>query len=253
MKVGILETGTVPSGLAERHGAYDAMMARLLGEGFETETFRAWRGEVPARPELCDGYLITGSSAGVYEAHAWIAPLAAFLVAARGRRPLVGICFGHQMLAHAFGGRVEKSERGWGLGLHRYRIAGQPAWAAGGDTFAIPASHQDQVVALPPGARAVAASAFTPFAALAYAGDALSFQGHPEFEPAFAKDLLDAVHRDRLPAADLRTHAASLDAPNDRARVGGWIRSFLQAAAERGRPASGRDIARPEPAVAGNP
>jgi GMP synthase-like glutamine amidotransferase len=181
---------------------------------------------LPARPDICLAWLITGSPAAAYEPHPWIPPLEDFLRAARGRAKLVGICFGHQLMAQAFGGRVEKSERGWGAGLQTYRVLEQAAWMDDVAAFAIPVSHQDQVADAPPDARVLAANDFSPFGLLGYeGGDAISFQGHPEFEPAYAKAMIEA-RRDRLPDPD--AHIASLDAPNGRARVAEWIRRFVK-------------------------
>lgn len=226
MKVGILETGRPPAGLDRRFGDYPAMFSELLGPGFEPQRYDAVEGELPARPDECPAYIVTGSPAGVYESHDWIPPLEDFLRAARGEAKLVGICFGHQLMAQAYGGRVEKSARGWGAGLQTYRVLERAAWMDDVGAFAIPVSHQDQVVDAPPGARVLAANDFSPFGLLEYEGGrAISFQGHPEFDPAYAKAMIEA-RRDRLPDPD--AHIASLDQPNDRDRVAQWIRRFLR-------------------------
>jgi GMP synthase-like glutamine amidotransferase len=224
MRVGILETGRPPAGLDRRFGDYPAMLAELLGPAFETMRYDAVAGELP-RPNAQPAWLITGSAAGVYENLPWIPPLEDFLRAARGKAKLVGICFGHQLMAQAFGGRVEKSARGWGAGLQTYRLLARAPWMDDVGAFAIPVSHQDQVVEAPPGAQVLAANDFSPFGLLDHeGGGAISFQGHPEFDPAYARALIE-VRRDRLPDPD--AHLASLDAPNDRARVAEWIRRFL--------------------------
>ena len=140
---------------------------------------------------------------------------------------MVGVCFGHQIMAEALGGRVEKSDKGWGAGLHRYDIVRREAWMDGVEAIAVPASHQDQVVIQPLATDVIAASDFTPLAGLAWTDrPAISFQFHPEFSPALAKALIE-LRYDVVPDSD--TAIASLDAPNDNARVGGWIRRFLQA------------------------
>jgi GMP synthase-like glutamine amidotransferase len=100
----------------------------------------------------------------------------------------------------------------------------------GARTIRLPASHQDQVVSLPPGAEVIAASAFTPFAGLAWRDQpAISIQPHPEFEPAYAAALIEA-RRGKVYADEEADRAiASFDGPDDRARVGSWIRRFLAA------------------------
>jgi GMP synthase-like glutamine amidotransferase len=226
MKLAVLETGRPPGGLADQFGDYPAMFRRMLGDGFDIDTFDVAAGELPADPIAYDAYLIAGSPAGVYDLLPWIEPLSAFIRAAKDRK-IVGICFGHQVMAEALGGHVEKSDKGWGAGLHQYSIVRREPWMDGEAEIAIPASHQDQVVTQPPNTEIVASSAFTPYAALAWTDrPAISFQFHPEFAPAFAKALIEKRY-DIVP--DPHAAIASLDAPNDNARVAGWIRRFLQA------------------------
>lgn len=226
MKIAILETGRPPGPLAEQFGDYPAMFANMLGEAFAVETFDAQSGELPDDPDAHAGYLITGSPAGVYEDLPWIAPLEDFIRAAKNSK-LVGVCFGHQVMAQALGGQVEKSAKGWGAGLHRYDVVRREVWIEDLATIAVPASHQDQVVRQPPNTNVIAASDFTPFAGLAWLDrPAISFQFHPEFSPDFAKALIEQRY-DIVP--DPEVAIASLEAPNDNERVAGWIRRFLAA------------------------
>jgi GMP synthase-like glutamine amidotransferase len=225
MRIGLLETGEPPAELQPSFGRYGGMFQALLGSSHAYTTYDIQTGQLPAAPGEQDAYLITGSSAGVYDDLPWIEPLSDFLRAAKGEVPLVGVCFGHQIMAQAFGGQVVKSERGWGVGLHRYAIERPQRWTDA-SSVAIPASHQDQVVALPPGATVVGGSAFTPFGMLSY-GDAISMQFHPEFDPAYAAALIEARRGTRYNDTQADAAIATLQAPNDRARVGGWIGRFL--------------------------
>lgn len=223
MKVAVLETGYPPGKLADEFGDYPAMFQRLLGPGFEVESFDVQAGRFP---ELGShgAYMITGSPAGVYDDYPWIAPLMHFIRSADGAK-MLGICFGHQVMAEALGGHVEKSEKGWGAGLHHYTVIRSEPWIDTAGVIAIPASHQDQVVVQPPNTDVVAASDFTPFASLAWTDrPAISFQFHPEFSPAFAKALIEKRY-DNIPNPDAAI--ASLDAPNDNDVVAQWIRNFL--------------------------
>lgn len=229
MKIAILEAGRLPAALEARFGRYETLMAGLLGDGFETANFALAEGELPRREDF-GGLLVTGSSAGVYDDLPWIGSLLRFLAEARGRTRMVGICFGHQAMATAFGGRVEKSTIGWGFGLHEYAVAPGSPWLDGLGRFAIAASHQDQVVEPPPGAQVIASSAHTPYAALLHDDASLSFQGHPEFSPDFSCALLDAVHGNRLPPAELERLRRTHDRPDSRAEMGAAIGRFLRGA-----------------------
>lgn len=231
-RIAILQTGAPPPALAARHGDYPAMFRDLLGEGFEFATFDVQAGQWPDA-EAFDAAIITGSAAGVYETEAWITELLDWIRAAKGRTKLVGVCFGHQAMAQALGGRVEKSDKGWGVGLHRYRVASTEPWMTpAAATVAVPASHQDQVVGKPADARVLLSSDFTPFAGLAWGEDAISMQPHPEFTPAFATALTAGRH-DRIDPALVERAVDSLKAADDRATVGGWIRAFVRATSPR--------------------
>ncbi len=194
MKIGILQTGRTPDELREKYGDYDAMFRRLLGgQGFEFVTYPVLDGTLPADVHAADGWLITGSKFGVYEDHSWIPPLEDFIRAAYASAvPIVGICFGHQILAQALGGTVEKYSGGWSVGLKDYTLEGFPAGAQ------LLAWHQDQVVEPPADATVAGSSPFCRYAALAYGDKAYSIQPHPEFNSDFVSDLV-AARRAVLP------------------------------------------------------
>lgn len=228
MKIGILITGAPPPHLIERYGDYGVMFRHLIGEEHDYVDYDVTVDALPD-PGDCDAYAITGSRAGVYEDHAWIPPLKAFLQAAKGRAAIVGICFGHQIMAEAFGGKVEKAEVGWGIGLHRYDVVDPEPWMeTTPEPFAIAAMHQDQIVRMPPNARTIASSAFTPHAAVIYDDQpALTFQCHPEFAPDYASDLISGRRGSVFAPDHADTALASLATPNSRDRVAIWIRRFL--------------------------
>jgi GMP synthase-like glutamine amidotransferase len=235
MRIGILETGRPPEGLEKAHGSYPDMFAALLAEqdpSFTFVTYAALDGEVPKDPHACDAWLITGSKHGVYDNLPWMADLKALIRAAFAARvPVAGICFGHQIMAEALGGRVQKSEKGWGLGLHTYALsADRPSWMRDGeDTMTIPAVHQDQVVALPEGARRVATSPFCENAAIAYDDIGFSVQGHPEFSEHYQRDLYPA-RANILPAAKVAEAVQSFaERQETRKTVAHWIAQFLAA------------------------
>lgn len=225
MRIGVLEAGELPADLQPRWGLYPDLFARLLaGRGFELVTHRVFLGDVPAAAEAMDGWIITGSRHAVYEDHAWLPPLRALIrdAAARGV-PMAGSCFGHQIMAQALGGRVEKSDRGWGVGVHEYDEGGRP--------LRLCAAHQDQVVEAPAGARVTATSAFCPVAALEWEGAPLaSWQGHPEFTTDFARDLI-AVRRGTVyPEATADAALASLATEPDSPAVADRIERLFRTA-----------------------
>ena len=226
MIIGILETGRPPRSLQPRFGGSPEMFEALIGPGHDYRVFDVQAGVLPDPAARFDGHLITGSPAGAYDDLPWIAPLEDFLRAVKGRTSLVGICFGHQIMAQAFGGRVEKSERGWGVGLQTYAMTALEPWMDSAAPIAIPVSHQDQVMAAPPGARVIGGNSFNPFGVIAYEGaKAISLQCHPEFAPDYAAALIEA--RAEQLGALAAPAVRSLQSPNDCTRVGGWIRQFL--------------------------
>jgi len=229
VKLAILETGAPPADIVDTYGTYPSMFRTLLGEdAHDYAVYDVAAGQYPEAVEAHRAYIITGSSAGVYEPHGWIDPLKGFLLAAKGRAALVGVCFGHQIMAEAFGGKVIKSPKGWGVGLHRYQVARSHAWMDAAPSIGVPASHQDQVVACPAGAQVVAASAFTPYGMLAYEDQAaISIQLHPEFTPDYARALIESRRGTRYTDDQADAALASYGEADDRARVGSWISAFL--------------------------
>jgi GMP synthase-like glutamine amidotransferase len=130
-------------------------------------------------------------------------------------------------MAQALGGKVVKSPKGWGVGLHTYEVMTREPWMDAAKTISAPASHQDQVVELPPGARVLAASAFTPFGMLDYGQGAVSLQLHPEFDPAYAEALIESRREERISDEAADAAIRSLHAPNDNHRLGDWLRRLL--------------------------
>jgi GMP synthase-like glutamine amidotransferase len=230
LKVGILEAGKPPRALRPKFGDYVSMFESLLaGRGYQWSSFDIPAGGLPATPEACDAYIVTGAAAGVYDGDAWIAQLLEFLRAAKGRAKLVGVCFGHQALAAAFGGRVVKSPKGWGLGLQSYSVEEREGWMDDVPAFALSASHQDQVVQVPQDAKVIAGNDFCPIGMLAYGdGMSISCQLHPEFAPDYSIALIEGRRGLRISDEQAAWAVESLKAPDDHAQVADWIERFLE-------------------------
>ena len=197
MKIGILQTGHAPSDLAEQHGQYTDMFQRLLaGHGFSFGTWNVVDGRFPDSTGDSDGWLITGSRHSVYEGSPWIRKLEQFLRDCYADCvPVVGVCFGHQALASALGGKVEKFDGGWGVGRQTYEF--------GGKEICLNAWHQDQVTEIPEAAEVTGSSAFCRHAMLSYGDRAMSMQAHPEFDHSFIEGLIEKRGVGVVPAEQL--------------------------------------------------
>lgn len=242
MKIGILETGEIPETLHVKHGDYPSMFMRLIGQIAPNTTFvsyKALNGELPDTPTDTDGWIITGSRHGVYESLPWIAPLKEFLRDCLTQKvPVAGICFGHQILAEAMGGRVEKSNKGWGLGVHEYTVDKPLSWMNGFENgFATHALHQDQITRLPADTTVIASSDFCEYAALVYGDpespDAFSVQPHPEFSSSFVDELIEQRTPEVFEAGLANTARETLGQHVDNDKWAHWIYKFLAQAADR--------------------
>lgn len=222
MLIGILQTGLAPEALSPELGDYPDMFARLLdGHGFTFRTYRVVEGEFPQGVRDCDGWLITGSRHGVYEDHPWIAPLEQFIRDAFAARvPVVGICFGHQIVAQAMGGKVERYAEGWAVGATDYDF--------GGENLTLNAWHRDQVTRAPEGAKVIATNDFCANAALLYDDRALTVQAHPEFRPAFVDGLMKTRGKGLVPDEVMAAAASRLADPLQDKTMAGRIAAFFK-------------------------
>lgn len=203
--------------------------ANHAGVSFEYTGYQVAQGQLPESPEANDAYVITGSPKGVYDDDPWIADLAQFLRAsyAAGKK-LIGICFGHQILAEALGGGAQKSDNGWGLGQTTIQVNGRKPWMTGDNgSLKLYFAHQDQVTHLPPGAELLGGNDFCPIGFYTIDQRVMAIQGHPEFTPEIMADI---VGRKKGQVDDqlYQTAARSLeDDGNDGQKVGRWMVNFL--------------------------
>ena len=236
MRLGILKADSVLPQFQPAHGDYPDRFFRRLqdnsNEQLQFVTYDVEHGEYPPDLNDCEGYIITGSKKSVYDDEAWIRELESFVVKLHEQqKPLVGICFGHQLVAQALGGKTEPAAVGWGVGVHSAEVVSQQEYmqpAIVSPKFLV--SHKDQVTQLPKNAELLASSEFCPFSMFQIEQHIFCMQGHPEFRPEYSRDLIH-MRKELIGDAVFQQGIASLDEGLDSDVIAGWILNFLRRAA----------------------
>ena len=225
MKVGLLECDDVVGRFPELKGGYREMFAALLPD-FSFRYYEAHRGELPSSAAECDAWMCTGSKYSVYDGTRWIADLAAFIRAIE--KPYVGICFGHQMLAHAMGGEVAKAKQGWGVGVLPLEILKSEPWMDPPTrSVRIQHMHQDQVQKLPEDSVLLGRSAHCEIGMFRVGESKLGIEGHPEFTVEYGAALIRA-RENQIGERESKRALESLRGKTDGRTVGRWIERFLK-------------------------
>ena len=224
MKIGILQAGHAPNIMISKKGDYGELFQNFLAdEGFVFTVYSVVDMDFPSSASDADGWLITGSRHGAYEAHDFIPPLEALIRDIHGHQfPLAGICFGHQIIAQALGGKVEKYSGGWSVGHTEYTFEDQ--------LVTLNAWHQDQVTEIPPDAIATGSSPFCKFAFLEYGTHIFSVQAHPEFSSDFVEGLIDFRGKGVVPDLLLNDARSKLAFSNNSNRIRQKIVTLFQSA-----------------------
>ena len=233
MKLGILNAFPPEDSIIDWDNTPTDAYVRFLEQAhppFEYVGFDVAAGHFPDSVEACDAYLITGSPKGVYDDFDWIIDLGNFIRDAfKVGKKLVGICFGHQILAHALGGQSLKSEKGWGLGLKEFDIYDKKDWM----TSDFPKSflhfvHQDQVMQLPTGAELLGGNDFCPNLFFTMGDQVLGIQGHPEFTTEIMHQIIAARKGIFGPElCETAIHSIESGTPNNQL-LAEWIVNFLK-------------------------
>ena len=242
LRICILEADDLHPQLQPHYQSFGQMFIRLLGNQGRAvcfETYNVVRGEYPDERGCFDAYLVTGSKADSFGMDAWIVRLREYLlIRYRAGDVLLGVCFGHQILALVLGGHTERAEQGWGVGVHRYRMLCSPVRGLDAPShLQMLISHRDQVPRLPAGAQLLASSDFCPNAAFILDGRVLCFQGHPEFTHDFSRSLLQIRQGVYTPEFYARC-LDSLQQGHDGETVGSWMLEFVDSARQQRKPSA---------------
>ena len=230
MRIGILETDTLDRNIEKQYGSYAAMFETLflaVDSKIEFSVYRVIDDVYPVAIDECDAYLITGSKSSAYDNDPWIKKLSEYIVSLyKQNKKLIGICFGHQIIAYALGGLAEKSDKGWGVGNVVSNNQNQPWMHTEKKQFSLLVSHQDQVTKLPADAKLIASNEFCPNASFQIADYILTFQGHPEFSKDYLKYLMNK-RRDLIGKEKYNKAVTSLQNNHDSQLVAQWIINFI--------------------------
>jgi len=192
IKACLLVCDHVQENFAHQHGSYPDMFRRLFPK-LQLDPFFVCDGVFPDARDF-DVFICTGSKFSVYDPEEWIYGLSSLIVdvEAFGRK-FIGICFGHQMIGHALGGKVAPARTGWNIGVHDFRVISEKDWMVPfAESISVPMLCQDQVVQLPPYAEVIAESIYCPFGVIQVGRNILGIQGHPEFTKSYNKAVYES-------------------------------------------------------------
>lgn len=195
MTLNILLCDAFSGTLSEEVPSHASMFINLFDSVSSKLTYRiydAYNNEFPQNLSSDQIYLIAGNDSSLYEEKAWLKNLFSFIRGAHTMKiPLVGINFGHSAIAHALGGKVASTEKGWGAGIRESQIVDPVARRYfSASQLILHYNHYNQVTQLPRGAVRFATSDFCKNEGFILNSHIITFQGHPEFTDASTRYLI---------------------------------------------------------------
>jgi GMP synthase-like glutamine amidotransferase len=233
VKVCILDNDHLDPAVSETYVSYGVMTEKMFaaaGVPWRFDRFDTMLGRYPDSFDGYDAVLLTGSKADAFSDEPWVRELRRRVTELlQKRRKLLGICFGHQLIAHCLGAQVGRAPNGWGMGRMAYEWIGPTPLKPGSAdaTLNLLASHQDQVLTLPVGATLQARSDFCPIAAYSIDDNVFCVQPHPEFIEAYSAYLLDK-RRDKVGEERYAAARAQLSLPHDGLEVARFMQAFVE-------------------------
>lgn len=236
MKIGLLECDHVRDELRYIAGDYREMFPALFGQvasDWEFVFYDVCNGHFPLSVHECAVYICTGSKNSVYDDEPWIIRLKQFVrEISHSDQLFIGICFGHQLLGEAMGGKVDKSAMGWCVGVHTFELVEVETWMDPLQSrFNLLMMCQDQVLYLPQDAVLLARTQSCPNAMFRVGNNMLGIQAHPEFSKAYNQALME-LRTERIGVERVKAGVVSLQVPTDERIIAEWIRKFVGEAME---------------------
>ncbi|KAL1336173.1 hypothetical protein HN51_030587 [Arachis hypogaea] len=180
----------------KKYGGYFGVFVRMLAEeGERWDVYRVARGEFPDDDELAlyNGFVITGSCNDAHGNDPWIHQLLNLLQKLNSiNKKVLGICFGHQILGRALGGKVCRSPSGWDIGIRTVNLSSSSSLKLP-SKLSIIECHRDEIWELPPKAEVIAWSEKTGIEMFRYGDHIMGIQGHPEYTKDILFHLIDRL------------------------------------------------------------
>jgi GMP synthase (glutamine-hydrolysing) len=232
VKIGLLQCDHVAPENRSEFGDYSDFFSTLFhpySPNIILEIFDVQKDEYPHNPDQYTGFVCTGSSHSVWEDLPWINHLKQFVrdLYHNGNK-FIGICFGHQMIAEALGGKCEKSERGWGVGVKEVAIYKTQDWMKPKlDSYQLIVSHQDQISKLPENGEVLGGNEHCPCSLISVGRHFLGIQAHPEFIPAYSRRLMQS-RINRIGPKTVQEAEKTLQDRTDEKVVTHWMTNFFR-------------------------